>query len=790
MLSSWWTVVAIAAATAACRTFSPHTDEETLRRFRNKARAQELRFGWSVPQARYKRSSDPPSKSNPVEGADPIQQEPPVVHVISSDSEDDEILSVSDADPEVHEISSDSDASIPVYDISSDSSQDSPQEGLPGGSPARPFGESPAGSSRGSPEARPPGRYGVSDTRQVSVPWANPDTWYSDEEPEEYPNSDTEYESDEQSVGTPTNMTSSDDDEPPPPPMRIRPPIWFCHICKPQIGKPVQTIFRDFEKIKQHCVKFHRADPRHINRPAGNFPFRCLDCPGMFTGPRTYLYHHHRWHLPDPDPPRPPHMHTDRFQCPHCSLREGADLTFQQLKDHVMLVHRTRNLVEFPTERIQQNNVRRVFRGMRMHYLPVIDSARIADGMANRDRANRLLLNPNVERHVQCPPGERSMMMAWPSINPDNFQQMGTCIPSAQPTPQQQQEQPPTSQDSRPHHEESSQSPAEPRGRQKVKGNSNPNAGKGKGRNSEYDPKKKSRDDADHDPIPGEAPGGSSRTDDAAQAAPSPMDVGPEGHQTEDFRLTESPMLSNSQISRQALRPEFCFIEGDSSSPDFQNIVCIEDGPISSIPPEEADRFDNDQPMETEDEEEMVPPPTTTPVIESSTQWFSTTPPPPGSGPAGLPGGLPPLGGLLCAWSIATKSREFYRSRRSMRIPPSPWWERYDTKAEIHSFWQAFAKKVDMALSSSSSSQALPDLAWNCQVIHSKKDHSFKPGPIHTLPFGLIGDHQQPLQRGIETFLKIRDKHRIAESSQHQSPQHDELRRRRWLHGGRGQHRQ
>ena len=414
-----------------------------------------------------------------------------------------------------------------------------------------------------------------------------------------------------------------------------------------------------------------------------------------------------------------------------------------------------------------------------MHYLPLIDSARIADGMANRDRANRLLLDPNVERHAQCPPGERSMMMTWPSLNPDNFQRMGTCIPAGPMATRQQQEQHSMSQDSQDHREGPTQTPGKPHGRQEAKGRSKPNAGKGKSRGSAYDPDKKPRDEVEENSDPGGAPSGSRQTEAAQNSEYDPEGGVRTGHQPEDIRHGESPMLSNDQITRQALRPEFCFIEGDSSSPDFQEVVCIEDGPLSSIMQEGADRFDNHQPMETDTGEDAIPTTTVVPMVEPSTPWFSTSPPPPGSGPAGMPGGLPPLGGLLCAWSIATKKGEVYRSKRAMRIPPSPWWEQYDTKAEVHSFWQAFAKKVDLALSSSSSSQDLPDLVWKCQVIHSRRDHSYRPGPIHTLPFGLIGDRQQPLQRGIQTFLKYQKEYHTTTPAPHRPRQQIELRRKR-----------
>ena len=103
-----------------------------------------------------------------------------------------------------------------------------------------------------------------------------------------------------------------------------------------------------------------------------------------------------------------------------------------------------------------------------------------------------------------------------------------------------------------------------------------------------------------------------------------------------------------------------------------------------------------------------------------------------------------------------------------MRIPPSPWWDKHYTKSEVHSFWQAFARKVDQALSSYKDNGELPSLVWNCQTIHAKHDHSFRPGPVHTLPFGIVGDQQRPLQEGIATYTRMKQHHR-----------HDELRRRR-----------
>lgn len=68
-----------------------------------------------------------------------------------------------------------------------------------------------------------------------------------------------------------------------------------------------------------------------------------------------------------------------------------------------MFSHGSSNLIEFPEKTVTERYRVRAFRGKRMHFLPIIDSARIADGIANR--AAWLLLDPNVERFAQCPPG-------------------------------------------------------------------------------------------------------------------------------------------------------------------------------------------------------------------------------------------------------------------------------------------------------------------------------------------------------------------------------------------------
>ena len=77
-------------------------------------------------------------------------------------------------------------------------------------------------------------------------------------------------------------------------------------------------------------------------------------------------------------------MLRNRYQCPFCSGREGTDLTFQQFKDHIMFSHGSKILIEFPEEIIREHNRDRVFRGTRMNFLPIINSNRIADGIANR----------------------------------------------------------------------------------------------------------------------------------------------------------------------------------------------------------------------------------------------------------------------------------------------------------------------------------------------------------------------------------------------------------------------
>ena len=317
----------------------------------------------------------------------------------------------------------------------------------------------------------------------ITTPYDN--TWDSDSS---YPDSDHTVDSDDSGFGRPT------------PPPRRPPPI-FCRACIHHTGREYPAIFQSKETLHNHMVKNHEVDANHINDPPGrhSLPYRCLECGAKCRTLTQYFDHYYYWHRADPDPPRAPTMKRYRYQCPYCWGKIGFDLTLDEYKRHHMYYHQGRRLVEFPKMLMNQGDYSRVFSGKRMAFLPIINSNRIADNLANR--ASQQLLNNNVERHVQCPPAEEVLITPWPSLNLSNFQRMGTSTPdNNRPDPNAnhpEQQQPDSSvvdvSLSPPGPSEIRVRP--PVSKASAKGQSIQNSGKGKSGKSVYDPNKASKDD-------------------------------------------------------------------------------------------------------------------------------------------------------------------------------------------------------------------------------------------------------------------------------------------------------
>ena len=114
--------------------------------------------------------------------------------------------------------------------------------------------------------------------------------------------------------------------------------------------------------------------------------------------------------------------------------------------------------------------------------------------------------------------------------------------------------------------------------------------------------------------------------------------------------------------------------------------------------------------------------------------WFSSTQPPPGTGPLGL-GSLPPLGGMLCMYSMTRLAHHrAQRDRRSMRISPATWDTTFDNEEEVFEFWLSFSKRLDVALQAYQNSGFFPRLLWHCSVIRSRSLPPFHKGADAVLP--------------------------------------------------------
>ena len=192
---------------------------------------------------------------------------------------------------------------------------------------------------------------------------------------------------------------------------------------------------------------------------------------------------------------------------------------------------------------------------------------------------------------------------------------------------------------------------------------------------------------------------------------------------------------------------EFCFVEANRQSDDYNQVVCISTD-TSAVDHSENEIVVSDDEVEIVEEiicltsdnddsvvimsqddnndHEVSPPSSTVSTSSPSpamdqpvTPWFATSTPDPGSGPQGLPMGLLPLGGLLCTWSVSTQGGP--RTRRSMRIPPAPWNATF-TGNEVETFWELFTLKVEEALHFYATSGRVPDLVWHCSILKTAQD--------------------------------------------------------------------
>ena len=454
-----------------------------------------------------------------------------------------------------------------------------------------------------------------------------------------------------------------------------------CEECVLRLKLSSNKVFEDEAVLRQHCgdssagPKQTSGTPQHKD----DFRHRCSKCQIKCKSWEQLLFYFQPGHQKKTGTPG-----WWRY-CPHGLYGAGPSPFLDELQRHIVFSRHPRRMIDFPAQTIFARDDPQRFQGRRMNLLPVLNSNKLAEKLVSQ--AVRTRRRENTMQRDQCPDNYRSAMTAWPSMNPTNFQSFGTCVPSPGTSHQRQPNQPAS---------------ASPISRKRKRGSSRPAKGKslqdghkGKSVNSTYDPKRWARLDSNKHIERSKVP----------KSGPNIEEI---LGTYEDLWDLELDAFVENQQQDGPLQPEFCFIENNPKSPDFQDIVCIDNGPLDEMVDEEVLATDQSPTV-------AKSPASTTPPPELTTQWFTTPPRSPDSGPAGLPRGLLPLGGLLCVWSLETDSDTIYEATKSTYIPPLS-----QAASKMLRFGNTLVNSIGKTLSAYQDMGLLPRLVWRCQALEPR----------------------------------------------------------------------
>ena len=602
----------------------------------------------------------------------------------------------------------------------------------------------------------------------------------------------------------PTTTTTADTPTDPP----YRDQEFICRMAG--CGMNLRTL----QRLKDHLVEVHFADPAAINvipglYERGRFIYSCTECGRSFESIRAFSNHFDQ----------SPHAAAGDLTCPHCPNRPafvshsasrpnsrigaltgriGAQPHLEH-RQHLMYNHYEPRLsrgkpnnpalgeidVHQPEPSPPRWHMDSVFirNPRRTPFLPMINTNQITPGIASRSSVaiNEMriaavptrppVMSPrqtltaeqlaaavraaNVRRAKAAPPCRPSELFTpeqWPSFNTNSFQTLASCSPKRRKT---------------------------------TTATSSGTTGE--------EPGKQVTESQDRDPVPIRNHDLHNRlVPDRFDGYTRPHIFGRLRQEGGGPRRSPEPPCQNSASyysgdQQPRARPrteEFCFVEANRQSNDYNQVVCIPtdtsavDHSENEIVVSEDEveiveeiiclNSDNDDSVvmmnQGDDENHQAPAPSSTESTSSPsptmdqpvTPWFATSTPDPGSGPQGLPMGLIPLGGLLCTWSVSTQGGP--RTRRSMMIPPAPWNSTF-TGNEVGTFWDLFTLKVKEALHFYATSGRVPYLVWHCSILRTAEDgrlgeQSSQPSSHQPQGYGSL--HQILPVRGVEKAQSTR----------------------------------
>ena len=466
-----------------------------------------------------------------------------------------------------------------------------------------------------------------------------------------------------------------------------------CKACASRLALSSPKKFEDEDDLRRQCSADYSLGhglssglPNNNNSSKDDFVHRCSSCRNQC---RTW--HQLFSHLKSRQA-----INQDRLvqwcACLSGQCEAGPSPFLDEFQRHVVFSRQSRRLIDFPAQIIATRDNSHRFQGRRMNLLPVLNSNKIASRLVQAARTHR---SGEVKQHNQCPTGYRPVMSAWPSLNPTNFQRFGSCVSTAtHPVPgtsrQGLHDQPVSHPTTTPLAQLQRRRSGRP-----AKGKSVQDGHKGKSSNSTPNPRDGPRISQAQQTQEFEAP----------EARPGDEDASVTYEELWDLEL--DAFLADQQSNR-PVQSEFCFIENNPTSPDFRTTVCVDSGPLSA---------EEDEMVATGAPTKDVNSPTSTPrPPESSTQWFTTSPHPPNSGPAGLPRGLLPLGGLLCVWSLETGTDTIYKASKSTYVSPMS-----RTASKVLRLGDTLVDSIGKTLSAYQELGLLPKLVWRCQTLEPVK---------------------------------------------------------------------
>ena len=174
---------------------------------------------------------------------------------------------------------------------------------------------------------------------------------------------------------------------------------------------------------------------------------------------------------------------------------------------------------------------------------------------------------------------------------------------------------------------------------------------------------------------------------------------------------------------QQEHQPEICFVEGDPTSTDFHQVVCVGGGTLATMEPPRLAATTSSPLVQAY----SIPPDVAR--VAPAPQWSQATselppvqrPPQEGTSPVAL-------WGMVCLWTLIHPNIEaisrFSRQSSEIEVVPPSWLAPIGHNENFQSSWKTFAATLNSALHSLRSSAASRDLQWSCYTVPGSTLHS------------------------------------------------------------------